>query len=114
MSHKQRLTLFLRYVSPPPWQANKDPLFLTGVTFPSEYPASPETLVKLSVYDSKDKSQESVSTEFRVLAVACFHVEKNPNTRCVFVCREIQIGRCSEARRSFVQVSNVGNQASGF
>ncbi|XP_075888902.1 type II inositol 3,4-bisphosphate 4-phosphatase isoform X3 [Nelusetta ayraudi] len=43
----------------PSMLANKDPLFLTGVTFPSEYPASPETLVKLSVYDSKDKSQES-------------------------------------------------------
>ncbi|XP_034389809.1 type II inositol 3,4-bisphosphate 4-phosphatase isoform X2 [Cyclopterus lumpus] len=41
--------------------ANKDPLFLTGVTFPSEYPASPETLVKLTVYDAKDKSQESSS-----------------------------------------------------
>uniref|UniRef100_A0A8D2ZV23 phosphatidylinositol-3,4-bisphosphate 4-phosphatase n=1 Tax=Scophthalmus maximus TaxID=52904 RepID=A0A8D2ZV23_SCOMX len=40
-------------------EANKDPLFLTGVTFPSEYPASPETLVKLTVYDAKDKSQES-------------------------------------------------------
>ncbi|XP_030282544.1 type II inositol 3,4-bisphosphate 4-phosphatase isoform X3 [Sparus aurata] len=40
-------------------RANKDPLFLTGVTFPSEYPASPETLVKLTVYDAKDKSQES-------------------------------------------------------
>uniref|UniRef100_A0A671V3X4 Inositol polyphosphate-4-phosphatase type II B n=1 Tax=Sparus aurata TaxID=8175 RepID=A0A671V3X4_SPAAU len=43
-------------------EANKDPLFLTGVTFPSEYPASPETLVKLTVYDAKDKSQESRST----------------------------------------------------
>ncbi|XP_045903753.1 type II inositol 3,4-bisphosphate 4-phosphatase isoform X1 [Micropterus dolomieu] len=31
------------------------------MTFPSEYPASPETLVKLSVYDAKDKSQESSS-----------------------------------------------------
>ncbi|XP_026159584.1 type II inositol 3,4-bisphosphate 4-phosphatase isoform X1 [Mastacembelus armatus] len=40
-------------------RANKDPMFLTGVTFPSEYPASPETLVKLTVYDAKDKSQES-------------------------------------------------------
>uniref|UniRef100_A0AAX7U982 phosphatidylinositol-3,4-bisphosphate 4-phosphatase n=1 Tax=Astatotilapia calliptera TaxID=8154 RepID=A0AAX7U982_ASTCA len=45
-------------------EANKDPLFLTGVTFPSEYPASPETLVKLSVYDAKDKTQESVSKHF--------------------------------------------------
>ncbi|XP_041839692.1 type II inositol 3,4-bisphosphate 4-phosphatase isoform X2 [Melanotaenia boesemani] len=42
-------------------EANKDPLFLTGVTFPSEYPASPETLVKLTVYDAKDKNQESSS-----------------------------------------------------
>ncbi|KAM6940289.1 type II inositol 3,4-bisphosphate 4-phosphatase isoform 3-T3 [Xenentodon cancila] len=42
-------------------EANKDPLFLTGVTFPSEYPASPETLVKLTVYDVKDRSQESSS-----------------------------------------------------
>uniref|UniRef100_A0A672IBQ3 Inositol polyphosphate-4-phosphatase type II B n=1 Tax=Salarias fasciatus TaxID=181472 RepID=A0A672IBQ3_SALFA len=42
-------------------EANKDPLFLTGVTFPSEYPASPDTVVKLTVYDAKDKSQESVS-----------------------------------------------------
>uniref|UniRef100_A0A671V335 Inositol polyphosphate-4-phosphatase type II B n=1 Tax=Sparus aurata TaxID=8175 RepID=A0A671V335_SPAAU len=47
-------------------EANKDPLFLTGVTFPSEYPASPETLVKLTVYDAKDKSQESVSKQLFV------------------------------------------------
>lgn len=42
-------------------QANKDPLFLTGVTFPSEYPDSRDSLVKLTVYDAKNKSQESVS-----------------------------------------------------
>ncbi|XP_028322307.1 type II inositol 3,4-bisphosphate 4-phosphatase isoform X3 [Gouania willdenowi] len=41
--------------------ANKDPLFLKGVTFPSEYPANPDTVVKLTVYDAKDKSQESSS-----------------------------------------------------
>ncbi|KAF7653743.1 hypothetical protein LDENG_00079180 [Lucifuga dentata] len=40
-------------------EANRDPLFLTGVTFPPEYPASPESLVKLTVYDAKDKSQEA-------------------------------------------------------
>uniref|UniRef100_A0A667YC77 phosphatidylinositol-3,4-bisphosphate 4-phosphatase n=1 Tax=Myripristis murdjan TaxID=586833 RepID=A0A667YC77_9TELE len=44
-------------------EANRDPLFLTGVTFPPEYPASPETLVKLTVYDAKDKSQDSVSKQ---------------------------------------------------
>lgn len=47
----------------PFWQANKDPLFLTGVTFPSDYPAGPETLVKMTVFDAKDKTQEPVSTE---------------------------------------------------
>lgn len=79
----------------PPWQANKDPLFLTGVTFPSEYPASPETLVKLSVYDSKDKSQESVSMQFRVLPavfVACFHIFSGENGG-VFLYRGIQTGK---------------------
>ncbi|CAM9334355.1 unnamed protein product, partial [Lampetra planeri] len=45
-------------------EANKDPLFLTGVTFPSDCPANPETLVKLTVYDAKDKSQDSVSKLF--------------------------------------------------
>uniref|UniRef100_A0A7N6AS17 phosphatidylinositol-3,4-bisphosphate 4-phosphatase n=1 Tax=Anabas testudineus TaxID=64144 RepID=A0A7N6AS17_ANATE len=54
-------------------EANKDPLFLTGVTFPSEYPASPETLVKLTVYDAKDKSQESVS-KCSLLGSATFSV----------------------------------------
>uniref|UniRef100_A0A669CGG7 phosphatidylinositol-3,4-bisphosphate 4-phosphatase n=1 Tax=Oreochromis niloticus TaxID=8128 RepID=A0A669CGG7_ORENI len=52
-------------------EANKDPLFLTGVTFPSEYPASPETLVKLSVYDAKDKTQESVSKHFLLCMCVC-------------------------------------------
>ncbi|XP_015227145.1 PREDICTED: type II inositol 3,4-bisphosphate 4-phosphatase isoform X4 [Cyprinodon variegatus] len=42
-------------------EANKDPLFLTGVTFPSEYPDSRDSLVKLTVYDAKNKSQESGS-----------------------------------------------------
>ncbi|XP_047221658.1 type II inositol 3,4-bisphosphate 4-phosphatase isoform X3 [Girardinichthys multiradiatus] len=42
-------------------EANKDPLFLTGVTFPSEYPDSQDSLVKLTVYDAKHKSQESSS-----------------------------------------------------
>uniref|UniRef100_A0A3P8X014 phosphatidylinositol-3,4-bisphosphate 4-phosphatase n=1 Tax=Cynoglossus semilaevis TaxID=244447 RepID=A0A3P8X014_CYNSE len=40
-------------------EANKDPLFLTGVTFPPDYHVSPETLVKLSVFDAKDKNQDS-------------------------------------------------------
>ncbi|XP_054636082.1 type II inositol 3,4-bisphosphate 4-phosphatase isoform X2 [Dunckerocampus dactyliophorus] len=42
-------------------EASKDPCFLTGVTFPSDCPAAPETLVKLTVYDARDKSQEAGS-----------------------------------------------------
>uniref|UniRef100_A0A672YXW0 phosphatidylinositol-3,4-bisphosphate 4-phosphatase n=1 Tax=Sphaeramia orbicularis TaxID=375764 RepID=A0A672YXW0_9TELE len=53
-------------------EANKDPLFLTGVTFPSEFPASPETLVKLTVYDAKDKSQESVSKHLFLIVCGSF------------------------------------------
>uniref|UniRef100_A0A674PE94 Inositol polyphosphate-4-phosphatase type II B n=1 Tax=Takifugu rubripes TaxID=31033 RepID=A0A674PE94_TAKRU len=45
-------------------EASKDPLFLTGVTFPSDYPACPETLVKLTVFDAKDKNQEPVTLFF--------------------------------------------------
>ncbi|XP_061574058.1 type II inositol 3,4-bisphosphate 4-phosphatase isoform X3 [Cololabis saira] len=56
--HKQHL---VSHTSTEIVEANKDPLFLTGVTFPSEYPASPETLVKLTVYDVKDRGQESNS-----------------------------------------------------
>uniref|UniRef100_A0AAZ3RGH2 Type II inositol 3,4-bisphosphate 4-phosphatase n=1 Tax=Oncorhynchus tshawytscha TaxID=74940 RepID=A0AAZ3RGH2_ONCTS len=40
---------------------SRDPLFLTGVTFPPEYPASPETLVKLTVYDVRDKARDNSS-----------------------------------------------------
>uniref|UniRef100_A0A8C7IDP3 phosphatidylinositol-3,4-bisphosphate 4-phosphatase n=1 Tax=Oncorhynchus kisutch TaxID=8019 RepID=A0A8C7IDP3_ONCKI len=42
-------------------EGSRDPLFLTGVTFPPEYPASPETLVKLTVYDVRDKARDNVS-----------------------------------------------------
>ncbi|XP_070971871.1 type II inositol 3,4-bisphosphate 4-phosphatase-like isoform X3 [Oncorhynchus clarkii lewisi] len=42
-------------------RGSRDPLFLTGVTFPPEYPASPETLVKLTVYDVRDKARDNSS-----------------------------------------------------
>lgn len=47
-------------------QGSRDPLFLTGVTFPPEYPASPETLVKLTVYDVRDKARDNVSKPLSV------------------------------------------------
>uniref|UniRef100_A0A8C7CIE7 phosphatidylinositol-3,4-bisphosphate 4-phosphatase n=1 Tax=Oncorhynchus kisutch TaxID=8019 RepID=A0A8C7CIE7_ONCKI len=47
-------------------EGSRDPLFLTGVTFPPEYPASPETLVKLTVYDVRDKACDNVSKPLSV------------------------------------------------
>uniref|UniRef100_A0AAY4AN12 Phosphatidylinositol-3,4-bisphosphate 4-phosphatase n=1 Tax=Denticeps clupeoides TaxID=299321 RepID=A0AAY4AN12_9TELE len=41
-------------------QGTRDPLFLTGVTFPPDCPVFEEMVVKLSVYDVKDKSSETV------------------------------------------------------
>ena len=43
-------------------EGTRDPLFLTGVTFPSEYPIYEETKIKLTVYDVKDKSHDTVRT----------------------------------------------------
>lgn len=41
-------------------QGTRDPLFLTGVTFQPDYPIYEETKIKLTVYDVKDKSQDTV------------------------------------------------------
>nr|XP_021483635.1 type II inositol 3,4-bisphosphate 4-phosphatase-like [Meriones unguiculatus] len=49
-----------RYSSTEIVEGTKDPLFLTGVTFPSEYPIYEETRIKLTVYDVKDKSHDTV------------------------------------------------------
>ncbi|XP_064567388.1 inositol polyphosphate 4-phosphatase type II isoform X4 [Zonotrichia leucophrys gambelii] len=51
-----------RYSSTEIVEGTKDPLFLTGVTFPPEYPIYEETKIKLTVYDVKDKSQDPVRT----------------------------------------------------
>ncbi|KAI4536054.1 hypothetical protein MG293_013446, partial [Ovis ammon polii] len=49
-----------RYSSTEIVEGTRDPLFLTGVTFPSEYPIYEETKIKLTVYDVKDKSHDTV------------------------------------------------------
>ncbi|XP_006053859.3 inositol polyphosphate 4-phosphatase type II isoform X2 [Bubalus bubalis] len=51
-----------RYSSTEIVEGTRDPLFLTGVTFPSEYPIYEETKIKLTVYDVKDKSHDTVRT----------------------------------------------------
>ncbi|KAM4834119.1 inositol polyphosphate 4-phosphatase type II isoform 2-T3 [Thomomys bottae] len=43
-------------------EGTRDPLFLTGVIFPSEYPIYEETTIKLAVYDVKDKFHDTVRT----------------------------------------------------
>uniref|UniRef100_A0A674NAK2 Inositol polyphosphate-4-phosphatase type II B n=1 Tax=Takifugu rubripes TaxID=31033 RepID=A0A674NAK2_TAKRU len=75
--------------------ASKDPLFLTGVTFPSDYPACPETLVKLTVFDAKDKNQEPVSQE-----LLCH--------RCALEIMRTKIHRLVFPRRSSDGVSTAG------
>ncbi|RLV97351.1 hypothetical protein DV515_00011873 [Chloebia gouldiae] len=52
--------ILTRYSSTEIVEGTKDPLFLTGVTFPPEYPIYEETKIKLTVYDVKDKSQDTV------------------------------------------------------
>ncbi|XP_040410708.1 inositol polyphosphate 4-phosphatase type II isoform X2 [Cygnus olor] len=54
--------ILTRYSSTEIVEGTRDPLFLTGVTFPPEYPIYEETKIKLTVYDVKDKSQGTVRT----------------------------------------------------
>ncbi|KAM3937723.1 inositol polyphosphate 4-phosphatase type II isoform 6-T9 [Leptodactylus fuscus] len=60
VAHPTEQTL-IRYANTEIVEGTRDPLFLTGVTFPSEYPIYEETKIKLTVYDVKDKSQETKS-----------------------------------------------------
>uniref|UniRef100_A0A8C3TQY3 phosphatidylinositol-3,4-bisphosphate 4-phosphatase n=1 Tax=Catharus ustulatus TaxID=91951 RepID=A0A8C3TQY3_CATUS len=66
--------ILTRYSSTEIVEGTKDPLFLTGVTFPPEYPIYEETKIKLTVYDVKDKSQDTVTISFFFLGCATFRV----------------------------------------
>ncbi|XP_067849905.1 type II inositol 3,4-bisphosphate 4-phosphatase isoform X4 [Heptranchias perlo] len=50
-----------RYSNTETVEGTRDPVFLTGVTFPPGYPIYEATRVKLTVYDVKEKSQETRS-----------------------------------------------------
>uniref|UniRef100_A0A803XYK8 phosphatidylinositol-3,4-bisphosphate 4-phosphatase n=1 Tax=Meleagris gallopavo TaxID=9103 RepID=A0A803XYK8_MELGA len=63
-----------RYSSTEIVEGTRDPLFLTGVTFPPEYPIYEETKIKLTVYDVKDKSQDTVSILRSFLGCTTFTV----------------------------------------
>ncbi|XP_018421213.1 PREDICTED: type II inositol 3,4-bisphosphate 4-phosphatase-like [Nanorana parkeri] len=64
VAHPTEQTL-TRYANTEIVEGTRDPLFLTGVTFPSEYPIYEETKIKLSVYDVKDKSQETKHVQLK-------------------------------------------------
>ncbi|EPQ18913.1 Type II inositol-3,4-bisphosphate 4-phosphatase [Myotis brandtii] len=64
-----------RYSSTEIVEGTRDPLFLTGVTFPSEYPIYEETKIKLTVYDVKDKSHDTADAEANIWFRA--EMEKN-------------------------------------
>ncbi|KAM8969696.1 inositol polyphosphate 4-phosphatase type II isoform 2-T3 [Sarcophilus harrisii] len=49
-----------RYSSTETVEGTRNPLFLTGVTFPPEYPIYEETNIKLMVYDVKDKFHDTL------------------------------------------------------
>ncbi|XP_043530082.1 inositol polyphosphate 4-phosphatase type II isoform X2 [Chiloscyllium plagiosum] len=51
----------IRYSNTETVEGTRDPVFLTGATFPPGYPIYEETRVKLTVYDVKEKSQETRS-----------------------------------------------------
>ncbi|XP_068961535.1 inositol polyphosphate 4-phosphatase type II isoform X5 [Petaurus breviceps papuanus] len=51
-----------RYSSTETVEGTRNPLFLTGVIFPPEYPIYEETDIKLTVYDVKDKFHDTVRT----------------------------------------------------
>uniref|UniRef100_A0A8C0XSN2 Inositol polyphosphate-4-phosphatase type II B n=1 Tax=Cyprinus carpio carpio TaxID=630221 RepID=A0A8C0XSN2_CYPCA len=44
-------------------QGSRDPMFLTGVSFPPDWPVYSETLIKLSVYGENNGHQQTVSKE---------------------------------------------------
>uniref|UniRef100_A0A8B9CAD8 phosphatidylinositol-3,4-bisphosphate 4-phosphatase n=1 Tax=Anser brachyrhynchus TaxID=132585 RepID=A0A8B9CAD8_9AVES len=63
--------ILTRYSSTEIVEGTRDPLFLTGVTFPPEYPIYEETKIKLTVYDVKDKSQGTVSILLHFFFLGC-------------------------------------------
>uniref|UniRef100_A0A6I8MXA9 phosphatidylinositol-3,4-bisphosphate 4-phosphatase n=1 Tax=Ornithorhynchus anatinus TaxID=9258 RepID=A0A6I8MXA9_ORNAN len=62
-----------RYSSTEIVEGTRDPLFLTGVAFPPDYPIYEETKIKLTVYDVKDRAHDTVRT-------SALHEHKEPQS----------------------------------
>ncbi|XP_051025123.1 inositol polyphosphate 4-phosphatase type II isoform X3 [Acomys russatus] len=83
-----------RYSSTEIVEGTKDPLFLTGVTFPSEYPIYEETRIKLTVYDVKDKSHDTIRT-----SVLPEHKDPPPEVGRSFLgCASFKVGELLKAK----------------
>ncbi|XP_044286660.1 inositol polyphosphate 4-phosphatase type II isoform X4 [Varanus komodoensis] len=90
-----------RYASTEIVEGTRDPLFLTGVTFPSDYPICEETKIKLTVYDVKDKSQDTVRTSI-------LSENKDPRTdiaRSFLGCATFKVGELVKSKEKQLTLS---------
>ncbi|XP_060249215.1 inositol polyphosphate 4-phosphatase type II isoform X2 [Meriones unguiculatus] len=90
-----------RYSSTEIVEGTKDPLFLTGVTFPSEYPIYEETRIKLTVYDVKDKSHDTIRT-----SVLPDHKDPPPEVGRSFLgCASFKVGELLKSKEEQLSLS---------
>ncbi|XP_053109974.1 inositol polyphosphate 4-phosphatase type II isoform X7 [Hemicordylus capensis] len=82
-------------------EGTRDPLFLTGATFPSDYPIYEETKIKLTVYDVKDKSQDTVRT-----SILAEHKEPRTDTGRSFLgCASFKVGDLVKSKEQQLTLS---------
>ncbi|XP_029388329.1 type II inositol 3,4-bisphosphate 4-phosphatase isoform X2 [Mus pahari] len=90
-----------RYSSTEVVEGTKDPLFLTGVTFPSDYPIYEETRIKLTVYDVKDKSHDTIRT-----SVLPEHQDPPPEVARSFLgCASFKVGELLKSKEQLLSLS---------
>lgn len=89
-----------RYSSTEIVEGTKDPLFLTGVTFPSDYPIYEETRIKLTVYDVKDK-HDTIRT-----SVLPEHKDPPPEVARSFLgCASFKVGELLKSKEQLLSLS---------
>ncbi|XP_028609263.1 type II inositol 3,4-bisphosphate 4-phosphatase isoform X2 [Grammomys surdaster] len=90
-----------RYSSTEIVEGTKDPLFLTGVTFPSDYPIYEESRIKLAVYDVKDKSHDTIRT-----SVLPEHKDPPPEVARSFLgCASFKVGELLKSKEQLLSLS---------
>ncbi|XP_052023286.1 inositol polyphosphate 4-phosphatase type II isoform X1 [Apodemus sylvaticus] len=89
-----------RYSSTEIVEGTKDPLFLTGVTFPFDYPIYEETRIKLTVYDVKDKSHNTIRT-----SVLPEHKDPPPEVARSFLgCASFKVGELLKSKEQLLSL----------